>query len=117
MKMTEEAPAAPKPETRQPGIGKKLYLAGLGGSVVLREGGSRLFAYLVARGEGIEEPTRQRAKALHAKAREELRQTGEAIGRSAQKVFERFPGPVRNDLSELSSQVDRLGSRIEKLET
>ncbi len=97
--------------------GKRLYLAALGATVVLREEGRRLFEYLVERGAPMEEPVRERSGAVKKKAAEDLARTREAVGRAVGKAFGRYSQTDKDEMADLAAQVDRLGARVDKLST
>ena len=83
---------------------KKLYLATLGGGIVIREESGKLFDYLVERGTPLEEPVRRHV----ANAREKI---DRAVGR----VVSRHSTPKAGEVAELSAEADRLQERMERL--
>ena len=97
--------------------GKRLYLAALGVTVVLREEGRRLFDYLVERGAPMEEPVRERSEAVRKKAAEDLARTRETVGRAVGKAFGRYSQADKAEMADLADQVERLGARVDKLAT
>ena len=97
--------------------GKRLYLATLGATVVLREEGRRLFEYLVERGAPMEEPVGARSEAIKKKAGEDLTRTREAVGRAVGKAFGRYAHTDKDEIADLAAEVERLGARVEKLST
>ena len=60
---------------------KRLYLATLGGGVVIREESGKLFEYLVERGTPLDEPVRQHL----ANARETIDRADRAIARRSSR--------------------------------
>ncbi len=83
---------------------KRLYLATLGGGIVIREESGKLFEYLVERGTPLEEPVRQHV----ANALEKIEH---AVGR----VVSRHSDPKEAEIAELSAAADRLEERMERL--
>ena len=83
---------------------KRLYLATLGGGVVIREESGKLFEYLVERGTPLEEPVRRHV----ANAREKINR---AVGR----VVSRHSDPKAAEIADLSAAADRLQERMERL--
>ena len=115
--MTTAKKAETEAPDRSPSVSKKLYLAALGLAVALREESVRLFDHLVARGAPLEKPVRERTAKVKKEVGKELKRTREAMGRTMGKAFGRYAAPEKDELSGLAEQVDRLGARIEKLET
>ena len=83
---------------------KRLYLATLGGGIVIREESGKLFEYLVERGTPLEEPVRRHV----AGARE-------SINRTVGRVVRRHADPKAEEIAELSATADRLEKRMERL--
>ena len=101
----ETEPTGATAETEQgPSALKKLYLATLGGGIVVKEESSKLFQYLVERGTPLEEPVRRRV----VDAREKI---DRAVGR----VVSRHSTPKAGEVAELSAEADRLQERMERL--
>ncbi|MCH7748976.1 MAG: hypothetical protein E2P06_08930 [Acidobacteria bacterium] len=100
----ETEPGATADTEPGPSALKKLYLAMLGGGIVILEESGKLFEYLVERGTPLEEPVRQHV----ATARE-------TIDRAVDRVVSRHTDPKGVEIAELSKAADRLQERMDRL--
>jgi polyhydroxyalkanoate synthesis regulator phasin len=122
--MTENGEAVANEETEPgethdtrpgPSAFKKLYLASLGGGVVIQEESGKLFEYLVERGTPLEEPVRQRVANARDQIARDVKRAGKAVNRAVGRVVSRHSSPKDEEIAELSAAVDRLQDRMGRL--
>ena len=112
----ETEPTAETDDTEPgPSALKRLYLATLGGGVVIREESGKLFEYLVERGTPVEEPVRQHVAHAREKIDRDVARAGTAVNRAVGRVVSRHSDPKREEITELSAAVDRLQERMDRL--
>ena len=100
----ETEPSATNDTEPGPTALKRIYLATLGGGVVIREESGKLFEYRVERGTPLEEPVRQH-----------VANAAEAVNRAVGRVVNRHSDPKAEEIAKLSAEADRLRERIERL--
>ncbi len=94
---------------------KRLYLATLGGGIVIREQSGTLFEYLVERGAPLEEPVRQHVANAREKIDRDVARAGKAVKRAVDRLVSRHSDPQGEEIAELSAAADRLQKRMERL--
>ena len=99
----------------EPSALKRLYLATLGGGVVIQEESGKLFEYLVERGTPLEEPVRQRVVNAREKIERDVARAGKAVNRAVGRVVSRHSDPKGEEVAELSEAADRLQERMDRL--
>ena len=98
-----------------PSAFKKLYLATLGGGVVIQEESGRLFEYLVGRGTPLEEPVRQHVADARDQVANDVKRARNAVNRAVGQVVSRHSSPKDEEIAELSATVDCLQERMGRL--
>jgi poly(hydroxyalkanoate) granule-associated protein len=104
----------------------KIWLAGLGALRVAEEEGSRLFRNLVAKGEELEDRSKEQLGGLRDsvrkatdRAREEAGEAWEKVGGAVDQqvsdALRRLGVPTREEIAGLSRQVEKLTLAVERL--
>ena len=102
-------------DTPGPSALRRLYLATLGGGVVVREQSGKLFEYLVERGTPLEEPVAQYVANARENIERDVARAGKAVNRAVGRAGSRHSDPKGEEIAELSAAADRLQERMERL--
>ena len=101
------------------GVGRDVWLAGLGAVATVEEEGSTLFTTLVKRGEELEGAGRKRLGAVKTglgERQKSLTQTvEETVYEPLLKAMSRFGVPTRGEIKDLSAKVDALTHQVDLL--
>ncbi len=118
--MTKKKDSDPTRELRE--SANKIWLAGLGALATAEEEGSRLFRNLVDRGKSFESKTRGQVDKAGDVARDAKEKASSAFGRLGDEVDERITAaihrlgvPTRDEIASLTSRIEELTAKIEKL--
>ncbi len=103
------------------GVGRDVWLAGLGAVATVEEEGTTLFSTLVKRGEQMEGAGRKRLVAARtglADRQKSLTQTvEETVYEPLLKAMSRFGVPTRGEIKDLTAKVDALTHQVDLLVT
>ncbi len=103
------------------GMGRDVWLAGLGAVATVEEEGSTLFNTLVRRGEQLEGAGRKRLAAVRTEMgdrQKTLTQTvEETVYEPLLKAMSRFGVPTRGEIKDLTAKVDALTHQVDLLVT
>ncbi len=103
------------------GVGRDVWLAGLGAVATVEEEGTTLFTTLVKRGEALEGEGRKRlvaAKTGLTDRQKSLTQTvEETVYEPLLKAMSRFGVPTRGEIKDLTAKVDALTHQVDLLVT
>lgn len=101
------------------GVGRDVWLAGLGAVATVEEEGSALFDTLVQRGKKVEDAGRKRLEAV----REDLAERQQAVTTAVEdnvyapilNALRRFGVPTRGEIRDLGAKVDALAKQVDVL--
>lgn len=103
------------------GVGRDVWLAGLGAVATVEEEGTTLFTTLVKRGEELEGAGRKRLSAVRTgltDRQKSLTQTvEETVYEPLLKAMSRFGVPTRGEIKDLTAKVDALTHQVDLLVT
>ncbi len=103
------------------GVGRDVWLAGLGAVATVEEEGTSLFSTLVKRGEQMETTGRKRLTAVRTGVMDRqktLTQTvEETVYEPLLKAMSRFGVPTRGEIKDLTAKVDALTHQVDLLVT
>ncbi len=103
------------------GVGRDVWLAGLGAVATVEEEGTSLFSTLVKRGEELEGVGRKRLGAVRSglgERQKTLTQTvEETVYEPLLKAMSRFGVPTRGEIKDLTAKVDALTHQVDLLVT
>lgn len=101
------------------GMGRDVWLAGLGAVATVEEEGSSLFTTLVRRGEKVESAGRKRLGAvrddLTVRQKSLTHAVEETVYEPMLKAMSRFGVPTRGEIRDLSAKVDALTKHVDML--
>jgi poly(hydroxyalkanoate) granule-associated protein len=103
------------------GMGRDVWLAGLGAVATVEEEGSSLFTTLVKRGEKLEAEGRKRIGAvkddLNVRQKSVTHTLDEKVYEPMLRAMSRFGVPTRGEIRDLSAKVDALTKHVDLLVT
>ncbi len=101
------------------GMGREVWLAGLGAMSAVEEEGSTFFSNLVERGKKLEERGRQQVEAVRDELSTRQKEASERVESSIYEpllgALKRFGVPTRAEVRELASSVDALSRKVDAL--
>ena len=96
----------------------KVWLAGLGVLATAEREGSKVFHKFVEAGEELEGRGRERFREARAEASERFERLTDKLGGAESQVaktLERLGVPSRDEIRELSKQIERLAAKVDSL--
>lgn len=101
------------------GMGRDVWLAGLGAVATMEEEGSQLFTTLVKRGAKLEAEGRKKIDMVRGEVTERQKslthQVEENVYEPMLKAMSRFGVPTRGEIRELTAKVDALTKHVDML--
>jgi poly(hydroxyalkanoate) granule-associated protein len=103
---------------RLTGVGRSLWLAGVGAVAEVSEAGMETFDRLVERGKPIEEKQKQRVREVTDRATQTVREAGklvqDTVEYESRGVLKRLNVMTREDVKVLSSRLNSLSRKVDE---
>lgn len=106
---------------RLAGVGRNLWLAGVGAVAEVSEAGRETFDRLVERGRPVEEKQKQRVRTVTGRATQTVREAGklvqDTVEHESRGVLKRLNVMTREDVKVLSSRISSLSKKVDEAVT
>jgi poly(hydroxyalkanoate) granule-associated protein len=103
---------------RLTGVGRSLWLAGVGAVAEVSEAGRETFDRLVERGRPVEEKQKQRVQQVAGRATRTVREAGklvqDKVEHESRGVLKRLNVMTREDVKALSSRLSSLSTKVDE---
>jgi len=104
---------------RLAGVGRNLWLAGVGAMAEVSEAGMETFDRLVERGRPVEEKQKQRVQAVTERATKTVREAGQLVQDTVEYesrgMLKRLNVMTREDVKVLSSRINSLSRKVDEV--
>ena len=104
---------------RLAGVGRSLWLAGVGAVAEVSEAGRETFDRLVERGKPIEEKQKQRVQQVTGRATQTVREAGklvqDTVEYESRGMLKRLNVMTREDVKVLSSRLNSLSKKVDEV--
>ncbi|HEY3568930.1 MAG TPA: phasin family protein [Thermoanaerobaculia bacterium] len=104
---------------RLTGVGRNLWLAGVGAVAEVTEAGRDTFDRLVERGKPVEEKQRQMVQKVTGRATQTVREAGklvqDTVEHESRGVLKRLNVMTRDDVKVLSSRLNSLSKKVDEV--
>ncbi len=104
---------------RLTGVGRSLWLAGVGAVAEVKEAGMETFDRLVERGKPIEEKQKQMVRKVTGRATQTVREAGklvqDTVEYESRGVLKRLNVMTRDDIKVLSSRLNSLSKKVDEV--
>ncbi len=104
---------------RLTGVGRSLWLAGVGAVAEVKEAGMETFDRLVERGKPIEEKQKQMVQKVTGRATQTVREAGklvqDTVEYESRGVLKRLNVMTRDDIKVLSSRLNSLSKKVDEV--
>ncbi|MFL6233426.1 MAG: phasin family protein [Thermoanaerobaculia bacterium] len=104
---------------RLTGVGRSLWLAGVGAVAEVSEAGRETFDRLVERGKPVEEKQKQRVQAVTGRATRTVREAGklvqDTVEYESRGMLKRLNVMTREDVKVLSSRLNSLSKKVDEV--